>query len=315
MRAMKWMILAAMTAAVGCGDDDGTTPADAGGGMDAGAADTSTADDTGTADDAGPESNSLSVVFTGLPQLGDDYVYEGWVIVDGAPVSTGRFSVSSDDGSHTQANDIEADAPAAYVLTIEPAEGDDPAPSDTHVIAGDFSDNAAALGTGHMAALGDDFSGAAGSFILATPTDEAAPDENGIWYLDPSGDAPVSTLTLPTLPAGWAYEGWVVGEDGPISTGTFTDLAAADSDGAGPEAGSGDAPPFPGQDFVDPARDLSMNHMAVISIEPSPDDSPAPFQFKPLGGPIGTDTAPTLQSLNNIFADNTIGGTATLTVN
>ena len=38
----------------------------------------------------------------------------------------------------------EADRGAsAYVLTIEPAVGDDPAPTDTHVVAGDFSSDSA----------------------------------------------------------------------------------------------------------------------------------------------------------------------------
>ena len=38
---------------------------------------------------------SISLSFTGLEDLGDDAVYEGWIIVNGAPVSTGTFSSST----------------------------------------------------------------------------------------------------------------------------------------------------------------------------------------------------------------------------
>ena len=60
----------------------------------------------------------------------------------------------------------------AFVLTIEPAQDDDPAPSSVHVLGGNFVvDDAASavaeLTVGHPAALGDDFSTAAGSYILA----------------------------------------------------------------------------------------------------------------------------------------------------
>jgi hypothetical protein len=74
----------------------------------------------------------------------------------------------------------------------------------------------------------------------------------------------------------------VVGTEGPISTGRFTSVSGADSDGAGPSGGPNDAPPFPGQDFVDPPIDLTAGYAAVISIEPEPDNSPAPFALKPL---------------------------------
>jgi hypothetical protein len=87
---------------------------------------------------------------------------------------------------------------------------------------------------------------------------------------------------LPELPEGWVYEGWIAGSDGPISTGRFRSPAGEDSDGAGPSAGPDPGPPFPGQDFVDPAIDLTSGYAAVISVEPEPDTSAAPFSIKPL---------------------------------
>ena len=274
----------------------------------------------GCADDAGGETLSLS--FTNLTQLGEDFVYEGWLITPDGAVSSGRFTVDeagdlseSDFGVDTEV----ADATTAFVLTIEPAQGDDPDPSATHLVAGDFADGEAALTIDHGAALGTDFSTAEGDYILATPSSDASDDDRqGIWWLVP-GAPPSAGLSLPTLPAGWAYEGWVVGDEGPVSTGRFTDPAAEDSTGAGPSAGDdgcsvgGSCPPFPGDDFIDPAVNL-VGHTAVISVEPDPDDSSAPFALKPLTHSIADITAPDTQEMDNTAGPDQPTGTASLTL-
>ena len=227
----------------------------------------------------------LSLCFDGLEPLGADFVYEGWLIVAGMPVSTGRFVIDAEGqtlpGHFLVDTDDAADA-VAFVLTIEPTVGDPPEPADTHVLAGAWDGSMADLSIDHPAALGDDFTAAAGTYILETPTTAgiAGDYDQGIWWLDPAG-GPGPSLTLPALPAGWAYEGWVVNMDGPISTGRFLMPAGADSDAGGPDAGPDPAPPFPGQDFIDPALSL-VGAVAVISVEPDPDDSPAPFALKPL---------------------------------
>ncbi len=231
------------------------------------------------------DSSALRAEFDGLEPLGDGYVYEGWLIVDGGPVSTGRFSVDETgqpDPAEFDVNDDDAESATLFVLTIEPADGDDPAPADTHVLAGAWDGNTADLSVGHEAAIGDDFATASGAYILNTPS-SADTDEDfdqGIWWLDPAS-GPGASLELPALPAGWSYEGWVVGPDGPISTGRFTSADVSDSDDAGDTSGSDGAPPFPGQDFVDPPIVLT-DFAAVISVEPEPDDSAAPFAIKPL---------------------------------
>jgi hypothetical protein len=230
------------------------------------------------------ETAELQLWLHGLEDLGAGWAYEGWLIVDGAPVSTGTFTI---DGSGVQSQtyfptQVESlDAISAFVLTIEPVPDSDPAPSHVHILAGDMIWGRAALGIDHMAAIGTDFATAAGSYILAAPSGEgAAPYYNGIWWLDPDAGA-AATLELPDLPDGWVYEGWVVGDGGPVSTGRFSSVSGADSDGKGPDAGPGDAPPFPGQDFVDPVTDL-RGMVTVISVEPEPDNSPGPFTLKPL---------------------------------
>ncbi len=249
-----------------------------------------TADIMVTAASVAPEMANLRLHLEGLDDLGAGWAYEGWLIVDGAPVSTGTFTVSNGVPSATffSAPVSDLDAVAAFVLTIEPVPDSDPSPSSVHLLGGDFVHGAARLAIDHGAAIGTDFATATGSYILAAPSAGAGGDyRNGIWWLDPTG--PSATLDLPALPEGWVYEGWVASADGPVSTGRFSSVTGADSDGGGPDKGPEATPPFPGQDFVDPARDLTMGYAAVVSVEPEPDNSPAPFTLKPLLDPIIDD--------------------------
>lgn len=263
-------------------------------------------DETGT--------TTMSLGFSGLPQLGEGYEYESWLIVDGAPVSAGRFTVDADANPIPAAFEIDAmvaDTAAAYVLTIEPIEGDDPAPSAVHILAGDLADGVASLSTAHAAAIGTDFADATGVYILETPTSGDVADDyaQGIWWLVPGADGMAPGLSLPALPEGWVYEGWVAGADGPVSTGTFGAVDAADADGAGETAGPDGSPPFPGQDFIDPAIVLTGGYAAVISVEPVPDDSPMPFVIKPLVDMTIEDVmAPDTQEMANAAASNLPSG-------
>jgi hypothetical protein len=231
----------------------------------------------------------LLLHFNGLDDLGPNFVYEGWLIVDHAPVSTGRFSVEGGRPFNKTFSVSQYDAQNAtvFALTIEPAVGDDPAPSETHFLAGPFKGASAKLNVAN--ALGVDLSEASGSFLLATPSTSAIADDynQGIWWVDPSA-GPGPSLSLPTLPSGWAYEGWAVVDGMPLSTGRFLDPAGADFDGTGPTAGPDPGPPFPGQDFINPPEDL-LGGVAVITVEPEPDNSGDPFTLKPLTGAIPAD--------------------------
>jgi hypothetical protein len=246
----------------------------------------------------------VDVNLSGLEDLGPTAVYEGWLIVNGSAVTTGRFSVNA-AGAPSQsrfpiARD-KADAATAFVLTIEPAVNDLPTPSDTHYLAGDFNaeKTTAQLSIGHPKALGTDFSAARASFILATPTSADTTDgDQGIWFLKVVNGVAQPGIVAPTLPKGWVYEGWAVANGKATSTGRFTRFDAADSDGAGATAGPLGSPAFPGQDFINPATKLPGGKF-VISVEPEMDNSPSPFTLKPLVGSIGSDLAPVAQSLAN----------------
>ena len=272
-------------------------------------------------DDVTATTGNLDLNITGLQDLGSDYVYEGWLIVDGSPVSAGIFSVNANGELSKSSFEIDQETlnnAATYVLTIEPSPDNDPAPSDVHILAGDFSGNNAAITVNHGAAIGTDFLAATGSYILATPTDGGAmTDENsGIWWLDPAG-GPGAGLDLPTLPAGWVYEGWAVIDGSPISTGTFTSVTGMDNF-SGFSATDAGSPPFPGEDFlINPPNGLNFpvdlaGKTVVISVEPSPDNSTAPFLLKPLVGAVPADAVDhTLYGMNNNAAATNPTGTVT----
>jgi len=270
-------------------------------------------------DTMGEPMSTVVLAFSGLKPLANGYHYEGWVIVDGSPVSTGKFNVSVNGELMDLKGKVIAQAEfgvskdlsqaAVVALTIEPPGDSDSMPSGVKYLAGEVSGGSASLSVSHGAALGDDFAGASGAYILATPTDGADTNEtSGIWYIDLSSGSPMPGLQLPTLPPTFEYEGWVIIDGTPVSTGKFSDVAAADS--GNPYSGSQPGKPFPGEDFLRNAPggmtfpiDLRGN-AAAISIEPVPDDSPAPFALKPLIGGIPANAEP----FTNYQLDNQAGG-------
>ncbi|WP_417603228.1 hypothetical protein [Owenweeksia hongkongensis] len=295
-KSVIWAMAALMTTAIACDKEDND-------------------------DNNSSTTSSLKMNISNLGELGADERYEGWIIVNGSPVSTGTFSVSSSGApSQTSFEVVASDLEAAtdYVLSIEPFPDNDPAPSAIKIAGGSFSGNNAAVSVNHPAALNADFNTASGKYILATPTTTDMSDENsGIWFLDISSGSPMTGLNLPELPTGWVYEGWVVLHGEPITTGRFTDVDMADM--AAPFSGSdASGPPFPGEDFVTNApsphtfpTDLK-GATAVISIEPEPDNSPMPFAFKPLVNMISSSAMDHVTyDLNNQVSSNFPMGTVT----
>lgn len=107
---------------------------------------------------------NLTLNLTGLDELGSDFVYEGWIIVNGSPVSTGTFSSVTFPQSFTVGID-DLNAATKFVLSIEPAVDSDPTPSATKILAGDFTSNTATLGTGPIVMAGESFDGSWGKFF------------------------------------------------------------------------------------------------------------------------------------------------------
>jgi len=300
-RYIPLVLIAFSTTFFACSDDDDDNPT------------SSSSSNTNTP----TTNNNLRLDLQGLEDLDSNYRYENWIIVDGAPVSAGLFDVDA-NGNLSETNftvdPAQLSKATTYVLTIEPNPDTDPAPSDVHILAGDFSGRSASASVSHSAALGDDFTASTGGYMLATPTDgSATTDENsGVWFLDPANGT--ASLSLPSLPNGWIYEGWAVINGIPVSTGTFS--AEDMRDNSAPFSGTAAAgPPYPGEDFLMNApaglsfpTDLSSGTI-VISIEPVPDNSTAPFILKPLVGQVPSMASDrTLYNMmNNALATNPMG--------
>jgi hypothetical protein len=243
----------------------------------------------------------LTLALQGVEPLLSGFHFEAWALVAGNPLAAGKFNVDAQgrlvdlngaaiaNGTLRQSRDISA--ATAIVITIEPNGDRDATPTATHILAGAVTGAAGTLAVASPMALGSDFSTAAASYVLATPTDSDNSNErSGVWFLSLASGSPAPGLSLPTLPAGWMYEGWAVVNGRPLTTGRFLNTRAADN--AAPYSGPLAGPPFPGEDYLRNAPSgltfpLDLRGATVaITIEPEPDDSPAPFAFKPLLGSV-----------------------------
>ena len=261
---------------------------------------------------------NISLSINNLESLGSDYVYEGWIIVNGSPVSSGIFTkVTFPQVFSVAKSDL--DAATKFVLSIEPKgeTGTDAlTPSETKLLSGDFIGNANSVSI----SVENQFTGilsAQGKFILASPTDNLDNDEAGVWFMNP----PNAGLTgLPSLGSGWKYEGWVVVGDNNnivLSTGRFDSGTGSDSSSffSGEE---NDAPNFPGEDFLVTGVQIPglifpldlRNKKIIVSIEPQPDNSSEPFQLKPMIGTAssitGTSSVNTMTLNNASFPSGTV---------
>lgn len=272
-------------------------------------------------DDDKIDTKMLNLDIKGLGDLGNDYAYEGWIMVDGTPHSTGTFSVDGNGGlskSQFELNPEDLDKATAFIVTIEPSPDNDASPSGVHLMAGNFSGSTANLTVDHGSAIGTNFSNASGKYILSTPTDGdiTTNEKSGVWWMDPS-KGPGRGLELPELATGWNYEGWAVINDIPVSTGKFSSVTTADASSAysGSET---NGPPFPGEDFLMNAPegltfpvDLSGAKI-IISVEPDPDNSPGPFFLKPLKSDLANPaTEHMLYNMKNNASESNPTGTVT----
>ena len=242
------------------------------------------------------ETQNLSISIAGLEDLGSAAIYEGWLLVEGIPVSTGKFTVDA-EGTLSETTFIaeveDLDAATAFLVTVESVPDLSPSPSDIKLLAGDFLGNYSSLSIAHRSAIGHEFEESAGSYILATPTDmDDSNEKSGVWFVDNSSGFPEVGLDLPDLSEGWVYEGWALLNGVPVSTGTFTETTGPDASSRFSEAGG---PPFPGEEFLLNAPDgyefpINLAGQSImISMEPVPDNSPKPFVLKPLLGEIPAD--------------------------
>ncbi len=248
-------------------------------------------------DDDGPAVATIELETIGLKPLTGGTAYQGWIIVNGQPVSTNKFTnpagvirldvFASDLASATQ-----------FILTVEPVGDIDNGPSDTKILTGNFNGNSAQLSFQPVVA---DLSNTSGQFFLATPTDNVGGvdngnDEFGVWFMN-GANAP--GLSLPALSSGWKYEGWVDFGTQILSTGTFSNVSGVD-DGNFFKGAGGTVPAFPGEDFLVLPTQVPITGITLpaavtskkvfITVEPIADGDPKPFFISPLSATAGITT-------------------------
>jgi len=283
----------------------------------------------------GPTGSSMvSLSFEGLQPLPEGINYQAWAVaaqgggVVGYPLvlfnlnEEGAMYDPSDDSLITGPFqvDLAAEEVIGVGLSLELSSSILLYSSYTFILGGEMVEGTAELTTEDWLGINADFSEAAASYVLTTPTDEDGSNElSGLWFMDPTGTSTVTGLTLPDAPSGWDYEGWVVIDGTPVSTGKFFTHSAQDS--GDPYSGPVGGPAFPGEDFllnapgelVFPA-DLSGSSV-FITLEPWSDwdvEPATPFFLRILEGEVPAE-ATTLTLYDLMPADTPLpSGVATV---
>lgn len=257
----------------------------------------------------------ITGTFENLPLLTGNYEYAAWILENGNTRLMGPITINADgEGifSFAPISDNIADA-TSILITIEDNSVAYNSPSETQVLDCNFGTSDQAILTAN--AIGSDFGGISGNYILSSPTtSSSSTDNSGIWYVTQDIN---QGLQLPVLAAGWKYEGWVMFNNIPVSTGKFTDAGSLDESNI--YGGSEDPFPYPGEDFNNPAvaptgvnfpQDLK-GKVTKITLEPFPDNSSDPYNMVIL---IDTISNPSVTNINyklNTSLENLPSGSVT----
>ncbi len=248
-------------------------------------------------DDGGPSTTTIALDTAGLKVLSGGSTYQGWLIVDGKPKPTSKFTDPTGI-VNLEAFTSDIEKATQFILTIEPYRDEDDAPSDSKILIGNFNGNTADL---DFASVVADLKATSGEFVLKTPTDDVGGvnngnDQFGVWFVNSQENA---SLVLPVLASGWIYEGWVDFESKILSTGRFSKVTGIDQ-GNFYSGSGGSIPEFPGEDFLMIPNQVPVSGIELpaevtgkrvfITVEPIKDFDPAPFFIEPLSGVAGITT-------------------------
>ena len=272
---------------------------------------------------------AFNLQLVGLPALGPQGgTYEGWAVLGGIPISTGKFRIDDTTNPASVTNvlgtrvygtvDGALFGPANtglgglfpfivsathFFVTIEPELDINFVPSDNVVMAGPIVNaNADLTFTGDLdtgVPANPDLTAAAGNAAFFAATGPGIPT-NGVWFT-PVPMQPGGGLTLPVPFGNWTYEGWVeeIATGVRYSTGKFLDAGFPDLDAATSltRGGANIGLDGPGEEFLEAATIndadvlnlVSGDWVALVTIEPCSDNSFLPSPLRILAEPIPTD--------------------------
>jgi hypothetical protein len=199
----------------------------------------------------------MEISFTGLPQLPDTLEYVSWLA---GPEGSFFYRVEKFtpvNGSFSKLyTDIKAGAIVGMqylVLSIEKKGLHDTVltkPSDVPILAGYLNGNQGEIKFSEDNSM-PRFESVKGNYMLATPSDTDPLNEtSGIWFVDKdSAGNMIAGLTLPALPKGWFYQGWIEKDGRKFVTGHFQDIEDFDLDAPYSDT-TATVYEFPGEDFL-----------------------------------------------------------------
>jgi hypothetical protein len=245
----------------------------------------------------------FEISINNLPPVADSLQYMAWIADVGGNSFYLLEKIEPVNGSFSKI--YTEVAPKTFVsmeyimVTIERRNTHDTLltkPSDVPILVGYVTGNNAVLKFSEDIGL-PNFSGVTGSYVLATPTDPAAPlTTTGIWFIqfNDSTGKEEKGLNLPELTNGWFYKGWVEVNGKLISTGVFKNPGAPDSNYF---IGSGAGYKFPGEDFLNNPPEgftfpMDLKGLRVyITLQPK-FDLASPFGFKLFEAVVPSDAVP-----------------------
>ena len=218
----------------------------------------------------------LQLSFTGMPALANGFYYEGWVVVDGEPWSTGRFNVAADgslvtpEGNPVKGGvyqaDIDMTEAAAVAITLHPP-GDDRGPNAQHIVGGAVEALAAKLTLDDSLGIGANLRESTGTYSL-------------------TGERSATlTFATPGMHPGFAYEAWVVKDGVLTSLGTFGGKPVDVAAGGHVHVHQQTDHTLKTHELVVDGADLRGSRV-VLTLEPIPDDAPEPFGITVLDGDV-----------------------------
>ena len=225
-----------------------------------------------------------TIELAGFVEAGEGFHYTAWLELDDGLLALGDFEgteamldVEFEDDA------FESSSPSRFFVTLE---ADDASGPSEHVVV----EALIRRNVGESEYLGEaspfqawyDIACCKPRFEISTPTTGSEDDEAfGVWLFG------FDVVAYESLEPQWVFEGWVITPEARFSIGRFRDQQA-DSDGAGPGAGSEPGYDAPGQDFIDEQVSL-LGAQIEITVEPEPDNSPEPFSLAAWGVQLRPD--------------------------
>ncbi|WP_424367997.1 anti-sigma factor [Moheibacter sp.] len=206
------------------------------------------------------ETGKMELTDFNLPNLPDNYHYEGWLLVDGSYVSVGKITNDSLANNIARFSRIEmTDLQTAQSFAITVESSGSPAPSNYVLLAGDFDGNTADLSSNSEVSNGV-MSLAKRISAGYTVQNASVPAENqneygvnGIWFFKGSGANMEPTLQLEYGET--KYQAWLIKTadnlEYKLNMGIIDNDTIADNSRMFiPSAFAENIPDFPGEDFL-----------------------------------------------------------------